>query len=164
MFDDGVRKIVAVDLDGTLANIDHRLHLVKKENPDWDAFHLACVNDTPNEPVLKIVEELAPSFGIRLVILTARSKVAEAETRDWLNQHVEAFGKGDVELVMLREAGDRTEDTELKMRWLKEVGGPAAVFFAIEDRQRVVDAWRDAGVTCLHAYAWKEHFKHVGKG
>ena len=26
------------DIDGTLANNDHRAHLVEQEKPDWDAF------------------------------------------------------------------------------------------------------------------------------
>lgn len=162
---DGIRKLIVVDLDGTLANLDHRVHHVRSEKPDWDAFNKACVDDKPNAWAVKLINEMAKAYGIRLVIVSARSKVVEQETKDWLNNHVEAFFTGDVELFMLREAGDTTEDVELKMRWLKEVaGGPAAVLMAIDDRQKVVDAWRAAGVTCLQAYFWPEFHKHTGKG
>lgn len=163
--DDGIRRLVVVDLDGTLANIDHRVDLVRREKPDWDAFHRACVNDVPNPWAVKLINEMARAYGIRLVIVSARSKIVEQETKDWLNNHVEAFFTGDVELFMLREAGDHTEDVELKMRWLKEVaGGPSKILMAIDDRQKVVDAWRRAGVTCLQAYAWEEFHKHHGRG
>ncbi len=161
---DGVRKIIAFDLDGTLANVDHRVHFVRSSKPDWEAFNRACVNDTPNAWAVKLINELAPSYGVRLMIVSARSKTVEAETRDWLNNHVEAFVNGDVELEMLREVGDSTEDVELKMRWLKSVGGKDALLMAIDDRQKVVDAWRAAGVTCLQAYAWAEYSKHTGRG
>lgn len=163
--DDGTRKFIVVDLDGTLANIDHRVHYVRSEKPDWDAFHRACVDDAPNKWCVKLINELARAYEVRLVIVSARSKMVEVETRDWLNNHLPAFATGDVELFMLREEGDHTEDVELKMRWLKDVaGGPAAVLFAVDDRQKVVDAWRAAGVTCLQAYAWPEFHKHTGKG
>lgn len=163
--EDGVRKLIVVDLDGTLANIDHRVPLVTRDRPDWDAFNMACGDDKPNRWCVKLINEMAPAYGIRLVIVSARSKVVEQETKDWLNNHVTAFFNGDVELFMLREAGDTTEDVALKMRWLKEVaGGPAAVLFAVDDRQKVVDAWRAAGVTCLQAYFWPEFHKHTGKG
>jgi hypothetical protein len=161
---DGVRKLVIIDLDGTLANIDHRTHHVKKDKPDWDAFNRECVNDKPNAWCVKLINELSRAYLVRLVIVSARSKVVEAETRDWLNNHVEAFVTADVELFMLREVGDNTEDVELKMRWLKENGGSGAVLFAVDDRQKVVDAWRAAGVVCLQAYAWPEFHKHVGRG
>lgn len=59
------KKIIIFDLDGTLADIRHRRHFVEnpnkkygldirlsddeeKWNPDWDAFHKACVDDAIN--------------------------------------------------------------------------------------------------------------------
>lgn len=39
-------KYIIVDLDGTLANIDHRLHYIKQNKPDWNAFYGACKDDT----------------------------------------------------------------------------------------------------------------------
>jgi hypothetical protein len=32
----------------------------------------------------------------------------------------------------------------------------------VDDRQRVVDMWREEGLTCLQCYAWKE-FKRKPK-
>ena len=47
--------IYLVDLDGTVANLDHRLHLIKKRGDmavspeDWTAFFDACLNHEENE-------------------------------------------------------------------------------------------------------------------
>lgn len=164
MYDPDERKIVAVDLDGTLANIDHRAHFVRSKSPDWDAFYKACPGDTANLWCVRLIEALAPTVGVRLMIVSARSKAVEQETKDWLNNKLSAFFRGDVELVMLREDGDHTEDTELKRRWLASVGGAPAVLFAVDDRQKVVDMWRREGVVCLQAYAWEEFKKHTGNG
>ena len=158
------RKIVVVDLDGTLADIDHRVHFIRREKPDWNAFYKACMGDTPNRWCVKIIDNVAPALGVRLMIVSARSKLVEQETRDWLNNNLTAFFRGDVELVMLREDGDHTEDTELKRRWLASVGGAKAVLFAIDDRQKVVDMWRREGVVCLQAYAWDEFKKEAHRG
>lgn len=148
-------KFVIVDLDGTLADINHRVHMVKSEKPDWDAFFNACVNDTPNSWCVELIR----SMGLRnkVLIVSARSKIVEMETRQWLARVFSGMGV-DVELVLLREAGNHEPDVDLKLRWLEEFGKDR-IHFVVDDRQRVVDAWRSAGLVCLQCYAWEEHKK-----
>ena len=45
---------IVFDLDGTLANTDHRAHFVDrtKGKPDWRAFYAACDADTPHHHVI----------------------------------------------------------------------------------------------------------------
>jgi len=52
--------IYIFDLDGTIALIDHRRHLLETdEDPDkWDKFFDACVDDVPNIPVIFVMQEL----------------------------------------------------------------------------------------------------------
>jgi hypothetical protein len=45
--------IVAIDFDGTLADITHRLHFIQGEHKDWPAFYRACVDDTPIMPMIQ---------------------------------------------------------------------------------------------------------------
>lgn len=43
------RFAIIVDLDGTLCNLDHRLHHVRKEGKkDWDGFFAGISQDSPN--------------------------------------------------------------------------------------------------------------------
>jgi FMN phosphatase YigB (HAD superfamily) len=144
------KSVVVVDLDGTLANLDHRVPMVTAEAVDWDAFYKASVNDTPNEWCVSLILSMASRF--RVIILTARSKIVEKETREWLEA---LFPPYYAELVMLREPKDHTPDLELKRRWLKKFGKDQ-ILFVVEDRQRVVDMWREEGLVCLQCYAWPE--------
>jgi phosphoglycolate phosphatase-like HAD superfamily hydrolase len=42
-----MKKIVIFDLDGTLMNIEHRMHFIKETPKDYHAFYKACSGDTP---------------------------------------------------------------------------------------------------------------------
>lgn len=43
---------VIFDLDGTIADINHRTHFVRGGNKDWESFFAGCVADVPNAPVV----------------------------------------------------------------------------------------------------------------
>lgn len=151
-------KAVVFDLDGTLANIDHRVHLVRCEKPDYKSFFKSCVNDTPNEWCADLIRILRENPNYHVLIVTARDKMVEGETRDWLERYDLAWN---VELVMVREHGDHTPDVELKRRWLREFG-PQNILFVVDDRERVVRMWREEGVTCLQCAQWDEFKKQRG--
>ena len=60
------KKIIICDLDGTIANLQHRLHYIKNadgtkkkyKDADWDSFHKACVDDEPYTDVIQILWNL----------------------------------------------------------------------------------------------------------
>lgn len=54
--------LVAFDLDGTLANIDHRLHHVKNKPKCWVKFNEGIKDDLPN---LLVVEGIKITPRIR---------------------------------------------------------------------------------------------------
>lgn len=156
-----MKDTVLVDLDGTLANIDHRLHFIKrkKPRPDFKSFNLACVNDTPNQWCVDLITSLVNNC-LNVLIVTARSKTVEVETRAWLKR-VFPFPGADDMLTMLRESNDYTEDSLLKKDWLtakeaEEPGFKKRILFVVDDRQRVVDMWRQEGLVCLQCYVWPE--------
>lgn len=142
---------VVIDLDGTLANLDHRLPFVKRESPDWDAFFEACTHDVINIWCYHLIHALTNS-DISVKIVSARSRKVEEKTRQWLKfQDIPES----VELVLLRAEGDFTPDDDLKMKWLSQQN-KAEILFVVDDRQRVVDMWRKEGLVCLQCYAWPE--------
>lgn len=138
---------VVFDLDGTLANCDHRIHHIRMpetvgaEYPqqDWRAFYAACKHDAPIYPIQAVACALADA-GHRLEIWTGRSDECRADTVQWL------AGNGLPELpLIMRAAGDHTADHKLKRAWLAERGKPDLIF---EDRASVVAMWREAGIMC----------------
>jgi hypothetical protein len=48
----------------------------------------------------------------------------------------------------MRPAGDFTPDEELKRRWISEYD-LSQVLCIFDDRQKVVDMWRELGLTCF---------------
>lgn len=137
--------MIIFDLDGTLALDHHRSHLLKGEEKQWEEYFSLCHLDTPNEPVIKILNSLYVLEPI--AIWSGRSASVIDKTMEWLRTHHISWK---LDHIKLRDADDRTQDDILKMRWLQELRNSGHnVTLAFEDRQRVVDAWRANGVTCL---------------
>jgi hypothetical protein len=134
------------DLDGTLALTGHRNHLIEGPRPDWDAFYAACVNDQPNDPVIRTLQELTACRGVTVRIWTGRSAGVRTETVAWLGRHRIYYDE-----LRMRSLRDRRADTDLKREWLLGLDSAAriGIVAAFEDRERVVQMWRDNGVACF---------------
>lgn len=136
---------VIFDLDGTLANHHHRVHLVTgpSNKKDFSAFNAACVNDTLMLPIVQVFQGLR-YVGHTLEIWSGRSDAVRKETEHWLECH----GIFPDQLLMRME-GDYTPDHELKEMWLMHAIScgqtPDLVF---DDRTRLVEMWRRNGIQC----------------
>lgn len=140
----GERPVAVFDLDGTLALIEHRLHFIERKPKDWNAFFAACADDAPNVPLVRVAEALA-AHGMEIWVATGRSDAVRAKTRAWFTQHEVPCDR-----LMMRAAHDRRADWVLKRSWLTSGQIPVArVQMVFEDRARVVQMWREAGLTCL---------------
>ena len=155
-----MKDVVIFDLDGTLALIQHRTHYIKDGAPKrWREFYAACINDEPNLPVIESLKAHLRA-GHRVMIVTGRSDEVRAETEQWLLTHVFNYSDGesgdyfDPSLILMREASDHTMDHELKRRWLNDGSIERKKVLCIyEDRERVVQMWRDEGMSCFQVAA-----------
>ena len=156
-----MKDIILCDIDGTIADVRHRLHYIqnpdgsKRTKPDWDAFHAACVDDPPFEDVIEIVNKLWLGDANRDVyFLSGRNAVARVQTVQWLEKYFpEILYAG----LRMRRANDRRPDTEIKLEMVRELGfTPDRVLCIFDDRQSVVDMWRENGYRVLQVAAWKE--------
>lgn len=136
------RQLVIVDLDGTLALIDHRRHLVSNGRNDWDEFYRQCVNDLPNVPVIKLVQALRAA-GYLIMILSGRSVEVQNETIEWLIKNKISY-----DFLRMRPPKNYTPDEQLKREWTACID-KRRILCVIDDRQKVVDMWRSEGLTCL---------------
>lgn len=135
-------RVIITDLDGTIALDAGRakecLHSGKR---DWDAYYDRCSEDKPNDHIIQLLN----SFANDIWILSGRVNRTRNITEAWLT----AYGLQYDHLVM-RADEDRTDDYTLKLKWAQSFGfTPEKVWFILEDRDRVVEAWRAAGYTCL---------------
>lgn len=135
---------IVVDLDGTLANVDHRRHLVMGKHRDYAAFHALIPTDPVNEWCKHLIQGMYTS-GYDVAIVSARPLKYETVTRAWLEKNNIPF----TSLYLLRQNEDSTPDEEIKRTWLKGFG-KEDVFFVVDDRAKVVKMWREEGLTVLH--------------
>jgi phosphoglycolate phosphatase-like HAD superfamily hydrolase len=132
------RPIAAVDLDGVVADVRHRLHHLERRPKDWKAFFRAADSDGAHEEGLAIVAKLAEEHDI--VFLTGRPQHLEQATRAWLAR----YALGDHDLVM-RPEGDRRPAAQIKPGLLRQYAGAREVGMVVDDDPEVIAALRAAG-------------------
>ena len=136
------KPIVIVDMDGTLADVRHRLHHINgpgKKN--WKRFFEAQVHDKPFAAIAQRVRDLARNHEI--VIVTGRPEEYRSGTEAWLHKFRIPFSR-----IYMRRAGDHRPDYIVKGEILENIG-PQRVVLAFEDRQPVWEAYRRAGVRVI---------------
>lgn len=143
----GAPKAIICDIDGTLALFNGR-------GPyDKEKYHL----DLPNMPVVDILGTYDHwrEFGVendegkqpnlKILIVSGREDDKYDVTYAWLRKHGIPF-----DALFMRKAGDFRNDAIIKREiYENEILGNYNVLFCLDDRDRVVNGWREAGLTCL---------------
>lgn len=131
----GTPQAVIVDIDGTVALIDHR--------SPYDETRVA--SDTPNQPVIEVACAMRAA-GRRLVFMSGRTEACRPATVAWLRQHV----GGPFEGPFMRAVGDGRQDAVMKAELFdRHIRDHYDVVCVLDDRQQVVDMWRSIGLTVL---------------
>ena len=133
-----MRPIAAIDIDGVVADVRHRLHHLDTRPKDWDAFFAAADDDEPHDEGLTVVAKLAEDHDV--VFLTGRPARLERATRQWLSRH----GLGDHDLLM-RPEGDRQPAAQIKPRLLRQYAHGREVGVVVDDDPDVIASLRAAG-------------------
>jgi FMN phosphatase YigB (HAD superfamily) len=138
------------DIDGTLANTDHRIHHIKPkegEKKNWGKFFHAAKDDKPYEHVLWLNQAIHRDSGNldTLIVVTARPDNLRKETEQWLSDKEVIW-----DLLYMRPASERKPDFEVKRDIYREFIKPHFdVVAAFEDRLHVAKMWREEGVPVL---------------
>lgn len=131
------------DIDGTLADLSHRLPHIQKTPKDWDAFFGCVADDTPIEHTIKLAIDVALA-GANIVYVSGRSDQCREATEDWLRRHALPEGK-----VYMRKQGDHRPDHQVKVELLAELRAEGhSPVMAFDDRNAVVKMWRELGIPC----------------
>lgn len=131
------------DIDGTLADASHRIHLIAKHPKDWEKFfsHSEMMQDRPIFAALQLVVA-AHNAGHKISFLTGRPERTRSTTINWLSCYGVPWSIN-IDLLM-REDGNHENDNVLKLRILEQID-PNRESVIFEDRSRIVRALRDAG-------------------
>ncbi len=134
---------VLCDIDGTVANLDHRLHYVKGDRPDWKGFFAEMDKDTlikeNLDTLIKLHEE-----GYEVLMVSGRPDTYRDVTEQWLysngvNRHC---------AVLMRRGNDCRPDTDVK-RDIMNIIGKENIHCVIDDRPCVVRMWKEEGVEVI---------------
>ena len=135
---------VIFDVDGTLADCEHRRHFVSGKKKDFDAFYDAMAHD----PVNEIVRGLCNMYYLNtwhIIICTGRPESYRETTESWLKQYGILYH----ELKMRPDERRHDPDYEIKQDMLDEIRLVRPVMLAVDDRNQVVSMWRRNGIPCF---------------
>tara|TARA_R100001443_G_scaffold17258_1_gene27725 strand:+ start:2838 stop:3311 length:474 start_codon:yes stop_codon:yes gene_type:complete len=146
-------KCIICDIDGTVA-------LMKGKRTPFE-YHKAY-NDEPNVPVIDVLLATVRYYAkihdepIYVVFTSARENVTFEEhqfknvaelTKAWVNQYV---GESEFNQFVFRNEGDYRKDAFVKFEIGKEIMERYNVLCVFDDRNQVVDMWRNGlGLTCF---------------
>lgn len=142
------KSFIICDIDGTVTNIDHRAEYA--QTGQWDQFHELCHLDPPYQDVIDIINAFAIVGGYNVVGLTCRTQATRIKTTEWLDRHGVMFQ----DVWMPRGEHDYRSDADVKIGAMEAFFGSKEevlrnVLFVLEDREKIVQALRDYGLTVL---------------
>lgn len=139
-YDPSLPDAIIVDVDGTLA-------LMNGRGPyEFDKYE----TDVINKPVREALARLSKHGQTRqrrmhTLVVSGRYDTYLIDTVNWLTINDVALDD-----IFMRSAGDNRNDSIIKREiYEREIKGKYNVLWVLDDRNRVVDAWRNLGLTCL---------------
>jgi hypothetical protein len=141
-YDPELPEAIIVDIDGTLA------HMTGRSPYDYSLVGTDAVDANIREIVCKyyfdrnIQEEVLPTT---VFIVSGRESGCKDVTEAWLAQNHIPY-----DFLFMREAGDHRDDRIVKKEiYDRNLAGKYNVRFVLDDRDRVVNMWREIGLKCL---------------
>lgn len=143
-------KAYLFDIDGTVADLTHRLHHIQGDGlKDWDSFFAACGDDAPIPHMCELARVLVgyndDNIG-KVLFVSGRSEAVRTETLIWLDKYVLYTPS---QFLYMRPAGDHRPDNIVKRELLARIRADGyEPIMAFDDRDQVVAMWREAGIPC----------------
>ena len=137
-------KIVLCDIDGTIANNDHRQHYLKGKK-DWDGFFSELINDEPIFPIInKVIEE--HNAGKNIIFLTGRPERYRKSTILWLKRYFNF----DLEILMRKDT-DRRDKLITKKEMFEQNFDKEHIELIIDNDKDLLNMWREMNIATIDA-------------
>jgi len=133
-----MKKIVICDIDGTIANNDHRQHYLEGKK-DWEGFFSELINDEPIFPIInKVIEEY--NTGKEIVFLTGRPERYRNVTTEWLKRYFDFEIK-----LLMRKNKDHKNKLIIKREIFELNFNVKDIFLIFENDKELIAMWEDIG-------------------
>lgn len=129
-------NIILCDIDGTVANNDHRQHYLEGKK-DWDGFFSELSNDVP---IYSIIEKVKnhQSEGKDIIFLTGRPERYREKTELWLKKYFDFKFK-----LLMRKDKDLRDKVIAKEELLKESSIQSAfIHLVFENDEDLIKYWK----------------------
>lgn len=127
------KDVCIFDIDGTLANCDHRLHHIQDKPKNWNLFYNGCMDDDVILPVAEMLDLFSKNNLIYIV--TGRPESNRSLTEAWLEHHKIKYDK-----LFMRGDRDFRKSPVYKSSVCDEIALEGLnIAFAVEDRKDCVD-------------------------
>lgn len=138
--------IALFDIDGTLSKVhEDRLKMITQEPKDWEKFYKTIGMDYLNIPIADIARAMANNDDI-IWYCTGRRESTRMDTMKWLLKQGLPVQR-DRNILFMRPDGDYRKDTIVKPEIMSGILSQVNIIF--EDRQCMVDKWRELGKVCV---------------
>lgn len=138
------------DIDGVLANADHRQHLLEPKGggkKDWKTFFSRAGDDAVIAEVARLSTLLDPT--LHRVLLTARPVTIRDITTGWLERHDVAW-----DLLIMRPRREFSPSPVAKRHAVRELRAYGFdLLLAFDDDRRNVDMFHDEGIPCIYIHS-----------
>lgn len=142
-----MKRTIVFDIDGTVADLSHRLHWIQGEEKNWDKFYEGVGEDKVIKPIADLFYSYIKysPYSSKIICITGRPERIREDTLKWFKERI---GVVPDELYM-RKDGDFRSDVMIKKEWIEKLQKKEYEFeLAFEDRDRVVKMYRDMGIQC----------------
>ena len=143
-----MRNIILVDIDHTLTDAFHRDQMIGIA--PWDEYHAKGIEDDPAHDFVEFMMHSRHNDRYDWIGLTSRPEKFRGLTMQWLVHH----GIG-LDQLWMRPNTDFRPAPEVKVSLCKEKLGEdwkSKVLMLIDDNEKVVEAFRGEGITCLQIF------------
>ena len=141
------KKIILFDIDGTLADLEHRRGYVRRKPSNWEAFNNTMGDDGPHEVVIDTFNALRATGNYYMVIFTGRSDRFEDLTVKWLEEYGIVYDE--LHMRTHSDESNHVKDSIVKKEMLDNLiaNHPNKKIMGVfDDRLQVVEMWIENGI------------------
>lgn len=133
--------VIVYDLDGCVANAEHRFPLIRDDNR-WDEYYDLCDKDTVNEELLALMSYTQRVFDSQ-VIVTGRVERIRDKTELWLKENNVAYDE-----LYMRPDDNRQRNHHFKVDMATNLMSCYRIALWVDDNP-AVSALRELGIPTL---------------